>query len=106
MKQYGMKKATEFTSKQVGVIFARAKSGALKVEKWFMSELYTLADFFGFDDNRNVEMQEREVKDILAAVFAGDLATAQELIDRTATAWFNDYGRKTQAKCDRTVFVA
>ena len=106
MKLYGAFKATEFTKKQINVVFAKAKSGDLKIEKWFMGELYSLADYYGYDDNRSVESSEREVKEILEAVFSNDLTKAQELICKIADSWYSLYGRKTQAKCDRTLFVA
>lgn len=105
MKQYGAFKATEFSKRQIGVVFAKAKSGALKIEKWFMSELYTLADFYGYDDNGNVADNERDVLAILDAVFANN-ENAQNIIDETEAKWFSRYGRKTQAKCDRNAFVA
>ena len=106
MKLYGAFKATEFTKKQINVVFAKAKSGDLKIEKWFMGELYNLADYYGYDDNRSVEDSEGEVKEILEAVFLNDLTKAQELICKIADNWYSLYGRKTQAKCDRTLFVA
>lgn len=34
MKNYGAMKATEFTRKQIGVIYSKAKKGELKIEKW------------------------------------------------------------------------
>lgn len=61
MKQYGLMKATEFTKKQVNVIFAKAKHGELKVEKWFISELYTLADYYNYDDNRSANAAKRKL---------------------------------------------
>lgn len=106
MKQYGSCKATEFTKKQINVVYGKAKSGDLKVEKWFINELYNLADYYGYDDNRTVECDERVVKEILKAVFENDNEKAQTLINETADDWYESYGRKTQAKCDRTVFVA
>lgn len=33
MRNYGANKATEFTKKQIGVIYRMAKNGELKVEK-------------------------------------------------------------------------
>lgn len=106
MKQYGAMKATEFSKKQISVIYGKAKAGQLKVEKWFMSELYNLADYYGYDDNRTVEFSEMEVKEILNAVFANNNDDAQALINYCTEKWFNAYGKKTQAKCDRTLFVA
>ena len=82
MKQYrnGMK-ATEFSKKQISVIYGCAKRGNLKVEKWFMSELYDLADYYGMDANRSIEWNEMYVKEIINLVFANDLETAQEKIN-------------------------
>lgn len=106
MKQYGFNKATEFSRKQINVVFAKAKSGAIKVEKWFINELYNLAEYYGYDDNRSVEMSEKQVLAILEAVFANDNEKAQNLIDAVENDWFNSYSRKNQAKCDRTAFIA
>nr|DAU28846.1 MAG TPA: hypothetical protein [Caudoviricetes sp.] len=106
MKQFGINKATEFTTKQINVVYGKAKRGELKIEKWFISKLYDLADYYGRDDNRSVERIESEVQAILEAVFENDLGKAQELIDETSEEWFNLFGKKTQAKCDRMAFVA
>ncbi len=106
MKQYGFNKATEFSKKQISVIYAKAKSGDLKVEKWMMSKLYDLADFYGTDDNGSVEFEERFVLNILRSVFDGDLEDAQERINSTADIFFNNYTDKFQKTLDRTVFVA
>ncbi len=81
MKAYGAQFATEFTKKQIGVVYAAAKRGDLKVEKWTMSNLYDLADYYGYDSNRSVAYAERKILAILDAVFANDMAKAQELID-------------------------
>lgn len=105
MKQYGANKATEFTKKQINVIFAKAKNGTLKVEKWFISECYALAEYYGYDDNRSIEDSERQVLKILEAVFANNDEVAQKLINETADDWFNYYSSKKQAKCDRNIFV-
>lgn len=106
MKQYGANKSTEFTKKQINVVFVKAKNGTLKVEKWFIDELYNLAEYYGYDDNRNIERSEAQVLEILNAVFADENEKAQELIDKTADDWFNSYSRKNQAKCDRNTFVS
>lgn len=106
MKQYGAFFASEITKKQVNVIFAKAKRGELKVEKWFLQDLYNLADYYGYDSNRSAAEQESEVKKILDAVFANDLVTAQTIIDETESKWYSLYSKKNQAKCDRTAFVA
>lgn len=102
MKQYGAHKATEFSKKQINVIFAKAKKGDLKVEKWYMSELYNLADYYGYDDSKSVEFDEAWVLRILEAVFSGDNEEAQKLIDSTTENWFNRYSLKAQAGKDRS----
>ena len=45
MKRYGLNKATEFTRKQVNIIYRNAKQGNLKVEKWMMNRMYDLSDY-------------------------------------------------------------
>ena len=47
MKQKGPYKSTEFTRKQINVLYGKAKSGELKVEKWVMKEFYDLAEYRG-----------------------------------------------------------
>lgn len=102
MRQYGYFKATEFTKKQINVIFAKAKKGELKVEKWYIQYLYRLADYYGYDDNKSAEHDEFEVLRILENVFSGNLKRAQELINSTAEHWFNLYSQKRQAELDRS----
>lgn len=106
MREYGPMKATEFTKKQINVVFGKAKAGELKVEKWFMNELYTLAEFYGYDDNRSVERSEVTVKGILEDVFAGNIENAQKRIDEAEDEWFKSYSAKNQSRCNRTIFVA
>lgn len=101
MKTYGAKKATEFTRKQISVIFKLAKNGELKVEKWYMARLYDLADFYGYDDNRSVEQDEKAILIILNEVFSGNIRKAQELINRDSEKVYGLYGRKVQRKCNR-----
>ena len=101
MKQYGANKATEFTRKQIGVIFSNAKRGNLKVEKWMMSEMYNLADYYGFDDNGTVEAEEKEIRSILDSVFAGDMEEAQKKIDALTEKEFAKLGRKYQEAANR-----
>lgn len=99
MKQYGARYATEFTKKQIGVIYRMAKAGELNVEQWIMSNLYDLADYFGYDDNRNVADSERKVLQILEAVFSGKISDAQDLID----AYTADKFARTSAKRQKTL---
>lgn len=106
MKQYGFNKATEFTKKQISVIYSKAKNGELKVEKWFISELYDLAEYYGYDDNGIIEYSERSVLRILEAVFSGKIDEAQEIINDTANSWYEQYSQKGQAKRDRNLYVS
>lgn len=105
MKQYGANKATEFSKKQISVIYGKAKSGELKIEKWYMSRLYDLADYYGYDDNRSVEEEEVFILQIIDAVFSGNTEKAQELIDSETEKHFNLMGRKYQSRCNRGLFV-
>ena len=101
MKQKEAKKATEFSKKQIGVIYRMAKNGELQGEQWVMSELYDLADYYGFDDNGSVEASERDIKEILEKVFAGKIAEAQELIDKYTEYNYSLFGKKRQQKLNR-----
>ena len=103
MRTYGMNKTTDFTKKQIGVIFAKAKRGELKVERWAMAEMYDLADYYGKDFNGMVELEERRVLLILKAVFDGDLETAQEWVDSFTESVWNSLTEKRQAASDRSL---
>lgn len=86
MKQYGRNAATEFTRKQVNVIFALSKQGKLTVPQKKMDDFYALADFYaevaGFDELKSyVERCEKQILQILVAVFAEDYDLAQKHID-------------------------
>lgn len=106
MVQYGSKKATEFTTKQINVIYAKAKSGMLKIEKWVISELYDLANYYGYDDNGSVSRLEWHINNIIEAVFAGNIESAQELLSEYADREYECKSLKARAKIDRTAFVA
>ena len=81
MKSYGARKATEFTKKQVGVIYRAYKEGSLEMKERTIKAFYNLADFYGYDDNRSVEADERIIKGILESVFSKDMESAQNLIN-------------------------
>lgn len=102
MKAYGAYKATEFTRKQIGVIYRMAKNGELKVEKWVINELYDLADYYNYDYNGSVAQAEGEILNILAAVFAKDIEKAQMLIDNYTSTNFELLSIKNQQNADRT----
>lgn len=101
MKQYGAMKATEFSKKQIGVIYRCAKQGDLKVEKWIMSRLYDYADYYGYDDNGSMAENEEDVLRILDKVFAGEMAEAQEMIDSFTAHKYDTLSRKLQGTVDR-----
>ena len=102
MKNYGANKATEFTRKQVNVIFAKAKAGELKVEKWVMSDFYRLADYYGYDDNGSVEADERKIMAIIDNMFKNNMEQCQELIDKYTETTFSLLSRNNQHAADRT----
>lgn len=103
MKQYGMNKATEFTRKQIGVIYAAAKRGDLKVEKWVVNEFYDLADYYGYDDNRMVEFAEKKILMILDAIFGKDMGRAQELINLYTETEMEGLSASKAAKLNRAL---
>ncbi len=104
MKTYnnGMK-ATEFSRKQIGVIFAKAKKNELKVEKWIMSMMYDMADYYNYDFNGNAAKDESKILDILNAVFSNDTDKAQELIDNYTASTYELLGIKAQKNADRNL---
>lgn len=103
MKAYGANKATEFTKKQISVIYGMAKRAELKVEKWVVSEMYDLADYYGFDDNHSVEKAEQDIINILNAVFENDIVKAQELVDEYTEKNWNLMGKKAQSRANRSL---
>ena len=103
MKQYGANKATEFSKKQIGVIFAKAKKGELKVENFVMKNFYFLADYYGYDDNGSVRDAETDVKKILEKVFDNKLEEAQILIDEYTEKHYSRLGINAQKEADRTL---
>ena len=101
MKNYGINKTTEFTRKQINVIYGKAKSGQLKVEKWFINELYNLADYYGQDNNGSIAHKEKFVLLILKAVFDNDLEDAQKKIDELTENIFKTCTEKVQVTFNR-----
>ena len=102
MKVYGANKSTEFSKKQINVIFAKAKNGELKVEKWYISHLYNLADYYGYDDNRSVEQEERYIINILENVFGNNIDKAQKIINEQTEDVFKLLSRKNREAADRS----
>lgn len=104
MKEYANgKKATEFNRRQVGMIYANAKQGALKVERWAMCLIYDAAEFYGYDDNRSMEDRERDIMKILDEVAAGNLEEAQARIDAFTAFTWDLMGRKFQTRANRAL---
>jgi len=105
MKQYGQNQTTEFSRKQIGVIFAAAKRGDLKIEKWVISRFYGLADFYGVDWNHGIAKEEQDILAILNKVFAKNMVEAQERINLYTEQNWKTFTAKAQAKMNRE-FVA
>ena len=103
MKQYGFFFSIQFSAGQIIVIYLKAKNGELNVEKWVINRLYELAEYYNYDSNGSVLDEEIEIKKILETVFANDLATAQNLIDKYTKRTFGLLGAKKQVKCDRSL---
>lgn len=103
MKQYGFNKATEFTKKQINVIFAKAKNNELKVEKWVMKDFYELADYYGYDDNRSIEEKEQFIKSIINNMFDGKIEETQKEIDFYTKKYENSFSRKKNESLDRNL---
>ena len=90
------------TRKQANVIFACAKAGKIKLERWQMSSIYNLADKADdciVDWNGSTRKDRETVRDILDNIFAGDFEKAQARIDK----FYNlaDYGKKFKDRADR-----
>ena len=106
MKTYGNgMKATEFSKKQINVLFAKAKKHELQIEVWFMQRMYVLADFYDYDNNGSIAEEEQGIKQILEAVFADDIEKAQMLINRETASTFGSFTEKYQRSFDRN-FIA
>lgn len=101
MKEYanGMK-ATTFTKKQINVLYGKAKRGEVKVERWAMSELYDLADYYGYDYNGSIEMFERYALTIIRSMFGENNEAPQETVDRFSNWVFSSYTTKKQDQCN------
>lgn len=103
MKSYGPNKATSFSRKQIGVIYRNAKEGNLHLEKWLVSRLYDMADFYGADYNGSVELEERYILAAIDAVFGDDLAKAQEKLDNYRDHCLTHFTQSYTEKLDRTI---
>ena len=106
MKTYGRGlKATQFTKKQVNVLYAKAKKGELKIEKFYIKNLYDLAEYYGYDSNNIVAEEEAGVLLILDSVFSGNLEEAQERIDSDTERLYNSLAYRYQKKADRSLIA-
>lgn len=106
MKTYGNgMKTTEFTKKQINVIYSMAKQGKLKVEKWYINNLYNLADYYNYDSNGSTELEERFVLKILRNVFEGNLEEAQTRIERETNRVFDLFSTKVSKDFDRSLLA-
>lgn len=102
MLNRGFNKITEFTKKQIGVLYKLGKSKELKIEKWVIEDFYNLADYYGYDDNGSIEKRERRILLILDNVFSNNLEAAQEQIDNYTETTFETLTRARQQGSDRS----
>lgn len=101
MKVYGNgMKATEFNKRDLAPIYRMAKEGTLKVEKWFMNDLYNMAEYYNFDNNGNAERYERKVLDLLKIE---DIAELQDAINEMTESEYSLLGIKAQQKANRNM---
>lgn len=103
MIQYGANKATEITKKQVNAIYAAAKRGDIKVERWLITEFYNVADYYGYDDNHTVEECERGLKLLINDLFSRDYKAVQKRIDEYTAELETRYSRKFRETADRSL---
>jgi len=91
------------TRKMANVIFACAKAGKIKLERWQMSSIYNLADKssddYIIDWNGNTSKEVDAVREILNCVFSGDFEKAQAKINKAFD--LADYGKSFRNKADR-----
>lgn len=86
---------TYISRKQIGVIFANWKRGNLSLTEDHIHWLYNrCAEIRGFNDNNAFEDVLQRVKHGVDAIFAGDLAEAQEKIEEAY-----DYYHIIYAEC-------
>lgn len=101
MKRYGLNKATEFTRKQINLVYRNVKQGNLKVEKWMMNRMYDLSDYYGTDDDNSVQKFEQRVKHILSLVLEEDFENAQTQINNLTEWVFESFTPWRQKIIDR-----
>lgn len=101
MLNRGFNKITEFTKKQIGVLYRLAKNKDLKIEKWVMEDFYNLANYYSYDSNGSVEKRERRILLILNNVFSNNLETAQEQINDYTETTFKTLTKARQQDADR-----
>lgn len=100
MKKYGFNKATEFSKKELAPLYKAAKNGELKVERLVMSRLYELADYYGYDSNHSIELEERDILQILRLT---DTKEIQDAINLYTEKNFKLFSKKAQEKFDRRI---
>lgn len=104
MKTYGTFVATDIDRKKVKSLWAMAKRGTLVVEHWFGTELFRLANYFGYESEK-AEQREKQVLNILDALDEHHVKTAQELIYKTTSQWYNEMSDKQREQISRAKFV-
>ena len=97
MKYY----SSSISKKQVNVIFAKAKAGELKIERWVMRDFYSIVNFDGIDWNGSTARLSDDVSRILDNIFEGNIEKAQSRIDFYTKSTFDGYTDKGKATLQR-----
>lgn len=104
MKAYtNGKKATEFSKGQISMIYRMAKEGKIRIERWMINDLYTIAEYYGYDDNRAIADYEMRVLKVIKAAEQNDIEQMQELIDDFTAHEFKNLSIKNQARVNREI---
>jgi bisphosphoglycerate-independent phosphoglycerate mutase (AlkP superfamily) len=103
MKQYGANKKAEVNSK---IIYKAAKEGNITIPLWYFLEAKRIGDYYGYDDNRNIERYEGNFKMVTDAIEAENYEEAQNMIDRHLTSIEADYSPKYFAKLPKMIIKA
>lgn len=98
MKIYanGMK-SSNIKKSDLAPLYKKAKAGDVQVEKWFMSKMYDLAGFYGYDDNCTMQRFENRIERILSAK-----DELQTVINEMTELTLQEYTLKYQSKFDRS----
>lgn len=92
---------SSITRKQVNVLFAKAKAGELKIERFAISAMYDLADGYFWEAGESMKEDEKNVKAAVNNVFNGKMSAAQDRINKYTAEIFGRCTEKKQAELNR-----